>query len=104
MFLRCPAPPQYFADVVEAESWLGDRRPLLSSEDHGKDEGSAEALLQRHLRLERELSEYAPELQRLGEQAQSAALQAPLTVSHSESQRYRPLPQPSPSRVTAKSP
>ncbi|XP_054470225.1 LOW QUALITY PROTEIN: spectrin beta chain, non-erythrocytic 5 [Anoplopoma fimbria] len=72
---------QYFADVAEADSWLGDRKPLLTSEDHGKDESSTAALLQRHLRLEREMAAYASEIKRLTEQARSAAQLTALTVS-----------------------
>ncbi|KAI1895008.1 hypothetical protein AGOR_G00101700 [Albula goreensis] len=80
---------QYFADVEEADSWLGDRRPLLSSEDYGKDESSADALLQRHLRLEREIESYSSEVQRLGEQAKSAVLHAPLTAEPQEKLKGR---------------
>ncbi|XP_076022140.1 spectrin beta chain, non-erythrocytic 5 [Genypterus blacodes] len=64
---------QYFADVAEANSWLSDRKPLLTSEDHGKDDSSTAALLQRHLRLEKQMLAYGPEIRRLGEQARSAA-------------------------------
>ncbi|CAB1331140.1 unnamed protein product [Coregonus sp. 'balchen'] len=52
---------QYFADVTEANSWLSDRKPLLISEDYGKDESSTSALLQRHLRLEKEMGAYVVE-------------------------------------------
>uniref|UniRef100_A0A4W6DIZ9 Spectrin beta, non-erythrocytic 5 n=1 Tax=Lates calcarifer TaxID=8187 RepID=A0A4W6DIZ9_LATCA len=72
---------QYFADVEEAVSWLGDRKPLLTSEDHGKDESSTAALLQRHLRLEKEMAAFASEIKRLSEQAKSAAQLTALTVS-----------------------
>ncbi|XP_039992754.1 spectrin beta chain, non-erythrocytic 5 isoform X2 [Xiphias gladius] len=71
---------QYFADVAEAVSWLGDRKPLLTSEDHGKDESSTAALLQRHLRLEKEMAAYASEIKRLSEQAKSAAQLTALTA------------------------
>ncbi|XP_070699072.1 spectrin beta chain, non-erythrocytic 5 [Pempheris klunzingeri] len=71
---------QYFADVAEANSWLGDRKPLLTSEDHGKDESSTAALLQRHLRLEKEMAAYASEIKRLSEQARSAAQLTALTA------------------------
>ncbi|XP_022067652.2 spectrin beta chain, non-erythrocytic 5 isoform X2 [Acanthochromis polyacanthus] len=71
---------QYFADVAEANSWLGDRKPLLTSEDHGKDESSTGLLLQRHQRLEKELSAYASEIKRLSEQAKSAAQLTALTA------------------------
>lgn len=67
--------------MAEADSWLGDRKPLLTSEDHGKDESSTAALLQRHLRVEREMAAYASEMRRLAEQARSAAQLTALTVS-----------------------
>lgn len=72
---------QYFADVAEANSWLGDRKPLLTSEDRGKDESSTAVLLQRHLRLEKEMAAYASEMKRMSEQARSAAQLTDLTVS-----------------------
>lgn len=72
---------QYFADAAEAVSWLDDRRPLLTSEDLGKDESSTAALLQRHQRLEKEMATYGSEMRRLSEQARSAAQLTALTVS-----------------------
>ncbi|XP_075470432.1 spectrin beta chain, non-erythrocytic 5 isoform X1 [Ascaphus truei] len=69
---------QYFADANEAESWLRERLPLLTSEDYGKDESSAEAILQRHLRLEKEITAYAMEVRRLGDQAETVASKTPL--------------------------
>uniref|UniRef100_A0A8B9BFF0 Calponin-homology (CH) domain-containing protein n=1 Tax=Anser brachyrhynchus TaxID=132585 RepID=A0A8B9BFF0_9AVES len=60
---------QYFADIDEANSWLRERQPLLASKDYGKDESSAEALLHRHLRLEKEITAYSTEMRRLKEQA-----------------------------------
>lgn len=67
--------------MAEANSWLGDRKPLLTNEDHGKDESSTTVLLQRHLRLEKEVTAYASEIKRLSEQARSAAQLTALTVS-----------------------
>lgn len=72
---------QYFADIDEANSWLRERQPLLASKDYGKDESSAEALLHRHLRLEKEIAAYSSEMRRLKEQADIAAEQAPAAVS-----------------------
>ncbi|XP_072545910.1 spectrin beta chain, non-erythrocytic 5 [Salminus brasiliensis] len=76
---------QYFADATEANSWLNDRKPLLIDEDYGKDELSTSALLQRHHRLEKEMEAYASEVNRLGEQAKSAAQLAPLTTEPQQS-------------------
>lgn len=67
--------------MAEANSWLGDRKPLLISEDHGKDESSTAVLLQRHLRLEKEMAAYDSEIKRLSEQAKSAAQLTAKTVS-----------------------
>lgn len=71
---------QYFADVNEADSWLREHFALLSNEDYGKDESSAEAILQRHLRLEKEIAAYGMEVRRLGDQAGTVASKAPLIV------------------------
>ncbi|CAM5151113.1 unnamed protein product [Natator depressus] len=71
---------QYFVDIDEADSWLRERQPLLASKDYGKDESSAEALLHRHLRLEKEITVYCLEMRRLEEQAGTVAKQAPSAV------------------------
>ncbi|KAM4625618.1 spectrin beta chain, non-erythrocytic 5 [Polymixia lowei] len=76
---------QYFSDVAEANSWLDDRKPLLTSEDYGKDESNTATLLQRHLRLEKEMAAYASEIKRLAEQSRSAAQLAPLTAEPQQS-------------------
>ncbi|KAK2826814.1 hypothetical protein Q5P01_021028 [Channa striata] len=75
---------QYFADTAEANSWLEDRKPLLTSEDRGKDESSTAALLQRHLRLEKEFAAYGSEIKRLSEQAKSSAQLTALTAEPQE--------------------
>ncbi|NWS56399.1 SPTN5 protein, partial [Chunga burmeisteri] len=75
---------QYFADINEANSWLQERQPLLASKDYGKDESSAEALLHRHLRLEKEIAAYSSEMRRLKEQADIAAEQAPAAMVKTE--------------------
>eukprot|EP00061_Rhincodon_typus_P014328 g41276.t1 len=67
---------QYFADVNEARSWLLEKQPLLESEDCGKDESSADTLLQRHMRLEKEIAAYSGEVKRLGDLAAVAVQQA----------------------------
>ncbi|XP_038646180.1 spectrin beta chain, non-erythrocytic 5 [Scyliorhinus canicula] len=77
---------QYFADVDEAHSWLLERQPLLQSKDCGKDEASADALLQRHVRLEKEIAAYSGEVKRLGDLATVAIQQVPLTMCQAEDQ------------------
>ncbi|KAM7109778.1 LOW QUALITY PROTEIN: spectrin beta chain, non-erythrocytic 5 [Ciconia maguari] len=75
---------QYFADVNEANSWLQERQSLLATKDYGKDESSTEALLHRHLRLEKEIAAYSSEMRRLKEQADIAAEQAPAAMVKAE--------------------
>ncbi|XP_078089380.1 spectrin beta chain, non-erythrocytic 5-like [Mustelus asterias] len=77
---------QYFTDVDEAHSWLLEKQPLLQSEDFGKDEASADALLQRHIRLEKEIAAYSGEVKRLGDLATVAMQQVPLTMCQTENQ------------------
>ncbi|XP_068608001.1 spectrin beta chain, non-erythrocytic 5 [Brachionichthys hirsutus] len=76
---------QYFADVAEANSWLDDRKLLLASQDHGKDESSTAVLLQRHLRLEKDMAAYSSEIRRLSEQARSAVQLTPLAAEPQQS-------------------
>ncbi|XP_051775707.1 spectrin beta chain, non-erythrocytic 5 [Erpetoichthys calabaricus] len=83
---------QYFADVNDAESWVRERLPLLMSDDCGKDESSADALLQRHLRLEKEIAAYLSEMKRLREQAECAATQIPLTEEPQENKKAQDSP------------
>ncbi|KAM9777958.1 spectrin beta chain, non-erythrocytic 5 [Neosynchiropus ocellatus] len=80
---------QYFADAAEAESWLADKKPLLTSGDLGKDESSTSALLQRHQWLEKEMTAYASEIKRLTEQAASAV---PLTALTAETAQVKIFP------------
>lgn len=41
----------YFADVVEAEMWMKDKIPALSSQDFGRDEDSAYSIAKKHKQL-----------------------------------------------------
>ncbi|XP_013777045.2 LOW QUALITY PROTEIN: spectrin beta chain, non-erythrocytic 1-like [Limulus polyphemus] len=61
---------QYHADANEVESWMREKLPLVSSKDYGKDEPSAQALLQRHTRLESEIKAYESDIKRLDSQAE----------------------------------
>ncbi|XP_060228154.1 spectrin beta chain, non-erythrocytic 5 [Meriones unguiculatus] len=71
---------QYFSDSAEAASWLLLRQKQLESASCGKDQADAEALLQRHLRLEQGVSAFAAELRELEDQARAAAALVSHTV------------------------
>ena len=61
---------QYHQDANEAESWMNEKMQLVSSEDYGKDEASASALLSRHSRLEEEVRAYENDIKRLTDQSE----------------------------------
>ncbi|XP_049989135.1 spectrin beta chain, non-erythrocytic 5 [Alexandromys fortis] len=69
---------QYFSDSAEAASWLLLRQKQLESASCGKDQAEAEALLQRHLLLERGVRAFRAELRELEDQARAAAAQVSL--------------------------
>lgn len=60
---------QFYADANEAQSWMKEKLPVVSSTDYGKDEPSAQSQLQRLSHLEGELKAYAVDIQKLNEQA-----------------------------------
>ncbi|XP_014210997.1 spectrin alpha chain isoform X2 [Copidosoma floridanum] len=60
---------QYFADANEAESWMKEKRPIVTNADYGKDEDSSEALLKKHEALLSDLEAFARTIAALGEQA-----------------------------------
>jgi spectrin beta len=61
---------QFYTDANEAESWLNEKMALVVSADYGKDEPSAQALLQRHCDLEGELNAYSGDIASLNSQAE----------------------------------
>ncbi|KFD52473.1 hypothetical protein M513_06670 [Trichuris suis] len=61
---------QFYQDANEAESWIAEKMPLVTSQDVGKDETSAESLLVRHGHLEGEIKAYKEDINRLEEMAQ----------------------------------
>nr|XP_022333961.1 spectrin alpha chain, non-erythrocytic 1-like isoform X4 [Crassostrea virginica] len=61
---------QYYADANEAELWMKEKMPLVTSDDYGRDEMGSKALLSRHNRLEGEIRSFRSEIKRLDELAQ----------------------------------
>ncbi|XP_048876599.1 spectrin alpha chain, non-erythrocytic 1-like isoform X2 [Brienomyrus brachyistius] len=66
---------QYFADANEAESWMREKEPIVGSNDYGKDEDSAEALLKKHEALMSDLSAYRSSIETLREEAETCRQQ-----------------------------
>lgn len=61
---------QFYADANETDSWLNEKLALMTSNDYGTDEPSAQALLQRHKDLQGELNAYEGDIQSLNTQAE----------------------------------
>ena len=57
---------QYLADVTEAEAWLTEKEPLVTSTDYGKDEDSAQAMLKKHNAVMSDLEAYGTVIVRYG--------------------------------------
>uniref|UniRef100_A0A1W7R9J9 Spectrin alpha chain n=1 Tax=Hadrurus spadix TaxID=141984 RepID=A0A1W7R9J9_9SCOR len=73
---------QYFADANEAESWMKEKEPIVGSQDYGKDEDSAEALLKKHEALMADLEAFGNTIRALRDQAQSCRQQEAPVIDH----------------------
>ena len=60
---------QFFADCNEAEAWMAEKEPIVASEDFGKDEDSALALLKKHEAVEADLRTYQTTVTALTEES-----------------------------------
>ena len=60
---------QFYSDANEAESWLKEKRPLVSSTDCGSDEPGAASLLARHKDTVGEINAYQDDITALAAQA-----------------------------------
>ncbi|GBP27213.1 Spectrin beta chain, non-erythrocytic 5 [Eumeta japonica] len=62
---------QFYGDANETESWMKEKRPLVATDDVGRDAPSASALLARHRALHEEITAYKAELGALRTQAET---------------------------------
>ena len=46
-----PFLPQYYSDANEAESWMKEKEPLVTSDDYGRDEASAKVIYLSHFNI-----------------------------------------------------
>lgn len=60
---------QFYGDANESESWMKEKRPLVATDDCGRDAPSAGALLARHRALHEEITAYSAELDTLSAHA-----------------------------------
>ncbi|XP_064206241.1 spectrin beta chain, non-erythrocytic 1-like isoform X1 [Anguilla rostrata] len=73
---------QFYADVAEAEAWMGEQELHMMSEEKAKDEQSAVVMVKKHQILEQALEDYAQTIHQL---ANSSRLM--VTSEHPESER-----------------
>lgn len=57
---------QFYVEASEAEAWLREKKPLLTSADYGKDEDSVASLLKKLEGISREVSAFRQTVGRLG--------------------------------------
>uniref|UniRef100_A0A8C3CU77 Spectrin beta chain n=1 Tax=Cairina moschata TaxID=8855 RepID=A0A8C3CU77_CAIMO len=73
---------QYYFDVAEVESWLGEQELLLMSEEKGKDEQSTLQLLKKHLQTEQTVENYEESIAQLSRQCRAL-----LELGHPQSEQ-----------------
>ncbi|CAJ0599218.1 unnamed protein product [Cylicocyclus nassatus] len=56
---------QFFRDLSEEESWISEKKILVSSDDYGRDLPGVQNLRRRHRRLENELASHEPHMHQL---------------------------------------
>ncbi|XP_051631974.1 spectrin beta chain, non-erythrocytic 4-like, partial [Manacus candei] len=73
---------QYYFDVAEVESWLGEQELLLMNEEKGKDEQSTLQLLKKHLLTEQTVENYEETIAQLSRQCRAL-----LELGHPQSEQ-----------------
>ncbi|XP_052891204.1 spectrin beta chain, non-erythrocytic 1 [Anopheles moucheti] len=75
---------QFYAEANEAEFWLREKKPIISSQDYGKDEDSVSSLQKKLDGLQRELGAFKPTVEKI--EKLSSGLQ---TRGHFDSEKIR---------------
>jgi spectrin alpha len=58
---------QFFRDIADEESWIKEKKLLVSSDDYGRDLTGVQNLKKKHKRLEQELASHEPTIQSVQE-------------------------------------
>ncbi|CAG0895460.1 unnamed protein product [Darwinula stevensoni] len=58
---------QFFRDIADEESWIKEKKLLVSSDDYGRDMTGVQNLKKKHKRLESELASHEPAIQSVQE-------------------------------------
>ncbi|KAI1305303.1 Spectrin alpha chain [Halotydeus destructor] len=83
---------QFFRDIADEESWIKEKKLLVSSDDYGRDLTGVQNLKKKHKRLEAELNSHEPSIQAVQEAGQKLMSESNLGVPEIE-QRLQALEQ-----------
>lgn len=67
---------QFFRDIADEESWIKEKKLLVSSDDYGRDLTGVKNLHKKHKRFENELAAHEPNIQNIQEVAQNLMLES----------------------------
>ncbi|CAM1308143.1 SPTAN1 (predicted), partial [Pycnogonum litorale] len=83
---------QFFRDIADEESWIKEKKLLVSSDDYGRELTGVENLKKKHKRLEGELASHEPAIQAVQDAGEKLMAESNLGVPEIE-QRLRTLDQ-----------
>ncbi|XP_076343494.1 spectrin alpha chain-like isoform X2 [Tachypleus tridentatus] len=83
---------QFFRDIGDEESWIKEKKLLLSSDDYGRDLTGVQNLRKKHKRFETELASHEPTIQDVQEAGQKLMAESNIGVPEIE-QRLKALAQ-----------
>lgn len=75
---------QFFRDIADEESWIKEKKLLVSSDDYGRDLTGVKNLHKKHKRFENELAAHEPTIQAVQEAGQKLMLESNLGVPEIE--------------------
>lgn len=83
---------QFFRDIADEESWIKEKKLLVSSDDYGRDLTGVQNLRKKHKRLDAELASHEPAIQAVQDAGEKLMAESNLGVPEIE-QRLRMLNQ-----------
>ncbi|GFT44789.1 spectrin alpha chain [Nephila pilipes] len=75
---------QFFRDIADEESWIKEKKLLVSSDDYGRDLTGVQNLRKKHVRLEAELAAHEPTIEAVQEAGQKLMAESNLGVPEIE--------------------
>ncbi|XP_071033294.1 spectrin alpha chain [Parasteatoda tepidariorum] len=75
---------QFFRDIADEESWIKEKKLLVSSDDYGRDLTGVQNLRKKHVRLEAELVAHEPTIEAVQEAGQKLMAESNLGVPEIE--------------------